>query len=329
MSSKKRAVLGIMILGIIAVSIIGVNAGILDWFKFGSDGAGEGELGESAVANVNVTGTSVPPEIVYVSDLNDTFLYSETTTRVSLFFHVYSVSTTNALPPNAGVVNATLSYGGTTYDDITCVKDGEVNGALYGYGAGEWLANYTCDFEIQYYAEPLVDWTVNANVEDENGNIGINNTKTVQFQVNSAWRPIPYPAHINWSDVSIGGAPELSDFELEIVNVGNNAIEYTTSPFNVTGYWLNGTGSVPDDIIPETQFGVSEVANCSDVNNIGQRLDLNGVFVQGFDVLHTASTPTVPASNNMTFCLNTTVGIAAQPYTTTDGTWLINVQWDA
>lgn len=331
----KRVVLGILLIGIMVVSISFVSASWKDWFTFGNNNGGQGELDESksATATVSVSGTSNPPEILFVSNVSDATLTVglETSEVWSFYFLVYSEATGTYLPPNGGkVAKGNVSIAGRSANDANCARGTPalVDGAAYGH-AGDMLVNYTCDVTMWYYFSPGT-WTINASVEDVGGNKAQNITKTFVLAKNEGFRTEPNPPFLNWTSVQLNAVPKLSNNEIKIVNIGNNDIApVASSPLGVKAYRLNGT-TVKTDLILASQFGASDVANCGPATGtIGTALVQNTLItINPFSALYSSSGPAAPSSNNLTLCLDTLSDIGVQSYNSTENQWTLEVTWD-
>jgi len=70
MKREKRVLIGIVAISILVLSVISVSADFKDWFKFGKEGGGEGELAESFEARVTLQNS--PPTVLAVYAVWDT-----------------------------------------------------------------------------------------------------------------------------------------------------------------------------------------------------------------------------------------------------------------
>ncbi len=327
---RKRVVLGILLIGIIVISIGFVSASWKDWFGFGEDNKDlEGELAESAKAQVIVSPSSTPPEIVFVSNVNDTLIAAEASEYVSFSYLAWSIAGTGYLPPGgSSVAKGSVNYTTTfIYDTNDCTKAGEVDGAAYGK-AGSMLSNYSCEVLMYYYSEPAPNfWGINATVVDDGGNKASNFSRLFQLQQNGAFKLQPTPTSVNWTNIQLNASPASAANEIKAINTGNRNIGMAYNPLSINASYLNGSAT-PSEIIPSNKFGVADVVTCSP-GSIGQSLtESQKISVNPFNILYTSSAPTIPANNNLTFCLDTISGISPQTYTLRTGrNWELEISW--
>ncbi len=199
---NKKVVAGLMIFGVVLISVGIVSAGFLD-FIFGDDDEGlEGELAESADVSVTITGTYPAPEIVWISDLNnkegttiipaDRNLNTGATITKQFTFYVYSAAGTGALPatPAAADVFVIVENTGAHDNGAQRQSTGACTSAVINSydvstddcdAAGTFCSgpdlvdgntiidvrSYECTVTFQHYEDPTVDvWSIRAYVQD-------------------------------------------------------------------------------------------------------------------------------------------------------------------
>jgi hypothetical protein len=327
MSSKKRVVLGLSILGIIMISVIGINAGLFEWF-FGN-GNGEGELPSTAPAKafVNVTGTANPPQIVFVSlptnqqgaardlnlgpamtDFNFSFLVNTTAGIANL----PGVTPGNDVSPYI-IANFTNRATGATRYRGRCIYVGTVTYA--GYQA----KNYSCNITMQFYDEPISAWNLSVVINDSYANPS-NVNKSINFTIPRLWGMTLYPAGVNWSDVKIGQVNLISDDNLTVQNQGNVDIENSTNNYlRINATALQGR-LVSTEYLGATNFSAGEpiyTQPCGEPRFYEANWrNLN------LTVRHSASQPGLLASKNLTFCLKEVIYVSPQDFNTINN-WVL------
>lgn len=278
----KRVVLGILLIGIIVISISFVSASWKDWFGFGDDKNLEGELPESATATVELGLPANPPTIVFVSNLSlplgagipitlgkqDTISFNFTAT-----INFTGGCTKSNLPGSGQVImgtnmranfsNAAQITTETTYE-ASCVWVADTPLAC---GDGK---NYTCTITKQFYDTPFTDWNISVQMStmSDNTNWGmVNKTSRFRYAITpnvDILSPIATPPtnlYLNWSALQLNDVNKLAVFPdyLILNNTGNvkmaqNGINVGTAGntyyFNLRINSTNLTGDAGDIIMP-------------------------------------------------------------------------------
>ncbi|MDP3027173.1 MAG: hypothetical protein Q8N63_05670 [Nanoarchaeota archaeon] len=330
-SVEKRVVLGILLIGIIIASISFVSA---KWWIFGEEGEGEGELAQSAAAKVTVTNPATPPRIWYVSGLNGTGggagpLIASSPSFFKFDFYACSIGGEGQMPDATetsrifGAING--SYGGSPRIDqaITCRYNNE--GVFTGQpGAGTCTGNsrnYSCDVRVYYYydyqttAGVTINWGINASIQDDASRISSNISKTFVVAQLKSWDQTPL--NINWTSIQAGATNSLASNQVKIINTGNgditNVVNPISSNFSITGTNLMRGAGVENITADEFNVAVYTGTPCTTGNTLGNLVE---VAVNPFAVLHTASTPSTPANNNLSFCIPGPLSVTAGDYET-------------
>jgi hypothetical protein len=328
-------VLGILLIGIIVISISFVSASWKDWFSFGNNNGGEGELAsQQATAFVNVT-SAQPPVIWFVSGLNDSTLLSSGVGRYLSFSFLACSPGGSTILPNAGniatLVNGTFvgNYGtGANPKSTTAVSCSYVGEGSYagtpGYCPSGISRNYSCA-SILYYYYDKGNWIINVSLRDTIGNLVINNTKT--FAISSFKSHDTQPGYINWSSVTIGGSRSHSDGVFTVIDRGNENFN-STYPLKMNATKLANTTTVTGGPNPNAinyinagNFSVS--ANNLVCASVGLTVLTQDTFIPldsaNFVIDHTLSTPGSPRTDTMDFCLESLTGIGTAAYATQSG----------
>jgi hypothetical protein len=313
MKKEKGYVIGMVVVIIMVVSVVSVSAGFLD-FIFGEKTDGEeGELPATrpATAAVNVTSYGQPPTIPFVSDPNitDVNLYGNPQAIFSFSFLVCFAGGQGGIASQNGAFNRTA---GTTIiaTDTGCAFVTDLPGAPYGCGVN--VLNYTCNVPMYYYYHPGV-WTINATVEDTSSQTATNNTNNFPLSTLAGWERSP--TYVNWSSIQVGGPATEADNQIQINLTGNVDIANPDwMAINATN--LTGVADSSKNISATLFFGDGDTTPCAGGISLKDREYEN---ITTFTLLHSGSTPTNPADNNLTFCLDTVVGITPQLYRTSPG----------
>ena len=268
----KRGVLGILLIGIMVVSISFVSASWKEWFTFGNDNSDlEGELSETAVAKLKISDTSAP-DVVYVSNLtgpldvvpNLVKLRSRTggDTLVSFWFLAQQGSAHNDIgalsnPINFSQVNLTRT--GELGRNASCTGLGRVSCGSFCTG---FAANYSCTVAMRYY-DGNGTWNVNASVRAPDTPWGFNTTKT--FNVDATFAASALTPYLNWTDnpLSSSSVNVFSDNNITIENNGN--VPYPNVQVNATD--LNGT-ITPSEYIPSSRFVANNCTGTTASSNL-------------------------------------------------------------
>ena len=312
---------GIIILGIVLVSIIAVSAAWTDMFKFGSENKNlSGELPSTAVASVKIQDNAAP-NITFVSDAianspgssaGNVKLISRTTpdtTDVNFTFiaqqggnqygNLYPIATTSA-------TGYFYKSGETNRNTVICNPLAIVNWNGFTNNA----VNYSCQVKMKYYDGPGV-WTINISVTDNNAQKGYNTTKT--FAVLSTQAASTSNGYLNWTNPALTVATATnrpSDNNLSISNDGN--VPYTQTRVNATN--LSGVDN-PVLKIPSDKFKVN---TCT-----GNVLPANTYITPTFSIPD--ATTDLGSSQPLSFCISDLLGLGLtnQIYQS-DRAWIID-----
>jgi hypothetical protein len=217
MKSGKRVLSILLISLLLIVSISLVSAALKDWFGFGNkDKDLEGELAATHLKNVQlqVAGMPLPPEIVFISDLNyrdtgvlpaERDLTLDATAKKDFEFYVWSNGGVAALPTGAAVTSATalLSLNDTVNSPYRQRRSSDAPAVVCSHNrdaaipagaphATEMGRVYRCSVAMQYYddwASTPGNWRVQAYIQDTFGQ-GDGYTPTNTLIQNSIALPI-------------------------------------------------------------------------------------------------------------------------------------------
>jgi len=321
-SVEKRVVLGILLIGIVIVSIGFVSA---KWWIFGDDNGGEGELpSQSATAKVDVQAPATPPTVWWVSKLNTTSQAADPipvagSSYFSFNFYACSVGGLSQLPDAGalGKVSGTRNAGtAITIDAASCAYVNTVNLVPpSGCGTSTQSKNYSCTAQMYYFYDRYdpatganINWIINASLVDPQNRVVSNLSQTFLMGIVRGWAMTPN--FINWSSLQSGAAPTEADNEIKIVNQGNVDIDATpaaanvAAPLNISATNLMRGGGVEN--ISTGNFSAAVYTSTPCIIPPGDKfIDQQFVNINPFEVLHTTSTPTTPQANNLSFCIQT------------------------
>jgi hypothetical protein len=345
-----KKVLGIFVLGVLVFSVLGVNAGLGDYWNKITGKATSGEF------NASVEFDNEAPEILFIAPIIDgpgasgdgeIGLFEAISTPVSVNFLVYD--------PNGGETVDELSANFSLMENVTgntvrtsvvesCTKDASLTPLPAGTenNAGEDVTdvlsmNITCQLTMWYFDNHADDWIINLSVADTDLSLpllSINDSNVARVLVTDAIT-LEDDVTISWSSVNLAGTNFISTDTLTINNTGNtkyNDSEYGTSPgdsdgrLKLIGYPLNGTTNIFDDQIPADKFAVH--TNTGDPCSVGKtQLQENptdviiaGAGLYNGDLLLGGGI----AQEEFKFCLNDLSGVtSAQSYKTTDEIWIL------
>ena len=335
MKREKKVLRGFMIFGIVLVSLSIVSAGFFDnLFKLGSgDDDLKGELAETAPAKVEVTGSADPATVVFVDTPWDTDGTDDEKVSITIndeksfnvdFQAYHEFGYPGQLPgaPYSGGEDVTdYVTGNVSYDDVTNFMD--LQNCWFSNVIDGNTLNYTCDFTLNYYHEPDVDWIESIQIKSELESWSeVNNSQT--FQINKQCAYLITPLSINWSTLTKGNLDTLADFEIQVSNQGNLDIESsgTECYLRISANQLLGEERASETISASNFTSGDEI--------LGQGACANSKFSEGsfatlnLHVEHEGSTLGVPESENLIFCLNEIAILASPQIYKSDISWEMN-----
>ncbi len=313
---KKRVMLGILLMGIVIVSISFVSASWKDWFTFGEDKGGEGELAETATARVEVSPSTSPPDIIWVSSLGTNVGLSAGLPRNITFNFSASIDGVATGLPGAGEIAAN---GWNTYirGNFSSIVSGEIsprniNGCrwLATDPVGNAYVNYSCNVTAWYYDTPFYNWTINVQMSSVAypANFGpVNDSINFTYGVLSA--SIITPNSVNWTGLTTASKNSTST-SVTINNTGNvvilpngtdvdpTAAAFKQNYIRINATILNGTWSPVPDTISPGNFTVSTGGSC----NI-PALNFTRNMYTNLSLSVTKYNPTTLGINTTSFCL--------------------------
>jgi len=324
MRDKKKVVLGFFIALFLIVSFTFVSASLWDSIT--------GKAVKPVQTRVNVVNPTVPPVILYVSDLNVKDLFSNSSRITNISFLVYSVGGLSVLPTDGGTSKGKLLEIniGTLRNNVSC---NYMPNATPIYYNGLPVRNYSCDIPVWYFDEAgsALDpnWRINVSIYDRFNNFAFNQTRLTWLNALSDWEG--GQATLNWSNVVLGSVNDLSDFNITVYNIGNQDIWNVS----VNSTNLNGTGTKPTDQILASWFSSTNVTLNFNLCTIPPSYELtHNVFIPTPNYVNhrlsviTGPTTSIPASRFQGFCLRQITGIEPQVYRSAAGApWVMDVQF--
>jgi len=338
MSKEKKVVLSIVFGLVIISSILIVSAGIADWFKFGSDDGGEGELRDSKEVGVLITSTD-PPEVVNIGLLSNDVLSEGTFTTTTFEFVVYSSAGNGNLPgtTSGDSVGGVNNRGVLINQDTATIQRGSNDGdsSLEGcwYVGSETytgtttccggvttvpVKRYNCTVPLWYFDDAApTNWKLNASLRDSLGQDSIQHvadvtdTLTALFSYNVSNDPSPT---LNWSAVSLQlGINQVADNELTVNNRGNIDI----ASARITAINLHRSDSADTSKILSTWFKYNENTALTDACNSSATQLVNDTQVTtSLEIDYSLSTKATPSNSDLEFCLTDVITNAGNPVST-------------
>ena len=270
--------LGILIFGILVLSIMGVSASFWDRL-FGGGNEGELATQKQAQAYVEISASQLPYKIFYVSkpyspysadkvDIN-TYDVNSGVTIVNFSFLVTDSNGQSSNLPLGDVTNLvngnfSINLAGEVTRDILTVPNSCFYTGQEGYdaGPGYYYKNYSCSVEVEWYDVPdPQNWVISVEMrnKDTADAWAMNNSQT--FQHKRTFHIDIGSSNINWTATPLvpGTTDLVADYAITTYNYGNVPIAPSTSHYlgiratnltNITA--LIGGGS--SDIIMAPNF---------------------------------------------------------------------------
>jgi len=185
MNKEKRVVLSIVFGLVVISSVLMVSAGIADWFKFGSDDGGEGELPASTDVSISMSNSAPHIDSWSEPDLDNTLggiqawpPTSCTTTTVATGGNSVGVdvivldSNGDGDLNNVGLVGITVSRGATSHVGSCTLDASTISG-----DNSDNFATFNCQFDMDFYDPAAGDWEIEITAQDVPGDPADNNNQ--------------------------------------------------------------------------------------------------------------------------------------------------------
>jgi DNA-binding CsgD family transcriptional regulator len=159
-----------------------------------------------------------------------------------------------------------------------------------------------------YFDEPG-GWNITAAISDTQGQWGINDSTNFTFK---EWGYFTLaPVSLNWSNIVVGLADQIADFNITLNNTGNSIMSnITVNASNLAG---TETGRQHELVLPSW----FRVANASLDYCNGPALVLNETISSQLNISPVDSSESFPAFGDLGFCLKEITSVSAQLYNST------------
>src|SRR3989344_2158513 len=260
MNSKKgvgkRAVLGLILIGIVIISVSFVSASLKDWFGFGDDSDLEGELPTSAGASakVQVSPPATPPEIIFVSTLgNDVDLNLAASTPITFNFLATQQGFSSDLPDTNLLTTPYIiaNFSNPTVGEQVRLPTicNYINSVTCTYKSipGKACNNYSCTVSAQFYDINSTNWTIKVMMSSKTTPAVFGDYNTTQFNYRATYGISMTLNYTNWTSISLTARDTEASNVIPVTNIAN------TNIVQGTGHYLriNATrlyGNLGDEI---------------------------------------------------------------------------------
>ena len=154
------------------------------------------------------------------------------------------------------IVNVTAIFFDNATSTVGAADDNNnhyTNGSCTQVSGSGIFANYTCQFDLQYYANNASTWTANVSAFDT---LGFNNSLTNASTINALLALNVTPL-IDFGDLAVGDISPSSE-EANVTNYGNTMINVSVYGFgNVTGDGLAMVCSFRNISIANERFSLN------------------------------------------------------------------------
>lgn len=213
---------------VLALIVLAVGLLVLSQNAFFSYSFSNGPNWINVSVDTTVNVTNSPPEILSVVIVDPITLNAGTTQAI----------TCNATIRDYNGGNTITNVSATFYDNNTAGPgDADDNNTHYtnasctSTGTSQYLANFSCGFDLLYYANNGTNWACNVTVVDNftfsgnvSGNDSLANTTTINALLALNVTPL-----INYGNLSVGDTSTAQ--EANITNIGNNNINISVRAF--------------------------------------------------------------------------------------------------
>ncbi|MGY4884634.1 MAG: right-handed parallel beta-helix repeat-containing protein [Nanobdellota archaeon] len=280
-----------------------------------------GYVGDINVFNFTITQNKV----------DDVFTLDENTPPQIIKVYNSTEMTDISSGPNEGPVATYVLLNFTAYDEqgFGNLDDSsvQVNFSLAGESprvnsSCAWLgdyntnyANYTCNVTMWWWDAPGT-WTINASIEDNEGNSGFNDSTT--FAVGSTTGFLANSTSVNWPSIGPGATNIEALSPMLLNNTGNEEINVEVNATNLTGE------NNPAYVLGASNFSVHTVAGCG---GTGMRWYQYTAVVGAVIPKGNCSLNDGTAQETIYFCLEeSNANLISQAYSTQQqGAWTIRI----
>jgi parallel beta-helix repeat protein len=176
-------------------------------------------------------------------------------------------------------------------------------------------ANYTCNVTMWWWDAPGT-WTINASIEDNEGNSGFNDSTT--FALGETTGFLANATQLNWPEISPGAINQEANESILLNNTGNKQMSIEINATDLIGE------NNPAYALGAINFSVHTAAGCggTSMSHYVYTTVVGATIPKGNYSLNDGT-----AQEVIYFCLEeSNSGLIAQPYSTTqEGTWRIRI----
>lgn len=296
---RKKGVCFVVSFLVVLLLISVVSAGFLDSL-FKKTGKAS-----SQPQDVSVTVTGLPPNIIFVEDINGGSAVNPIeSNNVAVVFEV------RVSDPN-GVDNL---------DDSSVSADFDLIGEVTRSGSCTWQSDfdattaiYSCSVNMEYYAGAGT-WTVTVYASDLDANSDTDTSETFDYAILRAMTISP--ATIGFGSVAtLATNQEATDDPTIVTNTGNYDGVISIQAYNLYGLTDNTENIPAANFVADIETGAG--VECSGGANTETALvDTISTPITGTD-----SNPGVGGTEELYYCLTLVPNVQSQSYSTTEGTF--------
>ena len=326
MQNTKKGVF-IVVLSVFLILLISAPAyaGLFDWFEdFRARVTGEA----TRVTEINITvgaGGGVAPNITNIfngSVIGGALNEGAANTNFTVNFTVVDADGFTNLVDASASINFSKSGEDPRYS-ITCARY---------EGSGE-EANYTCEVQMWWF-DGSGAWVISANISDNNGNAGINNTDT--FSVSETTGFVQAPGNLTFGTLTLGSENNTASELLLLNNTGNKDIAQSDISINATSLvgeansafsLYSGNFSVGNTTGSNAECSYSTGSNFATRMNFTSGGDFVNITTGVMNAGNFTINNGIEGQEQLYFC-NLLVGseVDQQSYsTTTNGAWTVQI----
>ena len=262
--------------------------------------------GETKYSN-NLTITAAPPEIIYVSEIENIDPIEASSTQVMFNVTIYDAE---------GFANINFSSISANFTRLGTTRIGScANTANYSL----YYANFSCLIDMWYFDSPGI-WNISVSAKDNSGLTAYNTTTS--FQYNQLQAIVLSPSVITWQSIISGSFNQTSDNDPAIINnTGNANLTIQINATNLLGEDYPEEIIFAGNISVSTNTGGSPPAECS-----GTTLSAGGFIDIANAVLSPGNLSAGLGKQNLYYCIKEIGDISSQVYSTRDsGSWTVRV----
>jgi hypothetical protein len=270
-----------------------------------------GNYNSSGERNFIIGEDDTSPQIIYIynsTEMTDISLGPNEgpfATYVQLNFTAYDAQGFGDLNDSSVQVNFSLA-GEESRLNTSCSLLGDYNTNY---------ANYTCNVTMWWWDAPGI-WTINASIEDNNGNKAFNDSTT--FSVGSTTGFLANSTQLTWPEINPGANNQEANEPLLLNNTGNTQVSIEVNATNLIGE------NNPTYSLGANNFSVHTAPGCegTPMSRYEYTTVIGAIISKGNYTINDGT-----AQEVIYFCLETSnSNLISQPYSTKqEGNWIIRI----